>query len=146
MPIDSGLDIDHPEFPRSRISSRSINISRETNGDILERKSLGHVGGSDHGTQVAGVIAAARDGVGMQGVAYDANILVVKVADRRLIERENGDSVFVEPIAIEHIARAITYAADNGAQVINISLGHEDIYLEDRDQGNSITQAMTYAD
>ena len=143
--IDSGLDIEHPEFPQSRISSRSINISRETDSNILESKSLGHVGGSDHGTQVAGVIAAARDGVGMQGVAYDANILVVKVADRRLIERENGDSVFVEPIAIEHIARAITYAADNGAQVINISLGHEDIYLEDRDQGNSITQAMTYA-
>ncbi len=145
--IDSGLDIEHPEFPRSRISSRSINISRETNSDILERKSLGHVGGSDHGTQVAGVIAAARDDVGMQGVAYDANILVVKVADRQLIERD-GQRFFVEPIAIDYIARAITYAADpdkGGAQVINISLGHDDIYDEDRNKGNSITRAMTYA-
>ncbi len=142
--IDSGLDIDHPEFPRSRISSRSINISRENNGDILERKSLGHVGGSDHGTQVAGVIAAARDNIGTQGVAYDANILVVKVADRQLIERD-GQSFFVEPIAIDYIARAITYATDNGADVINISLGHDDIYDEDRNKGNSITQAMIYA-
>ena len=146
--IDSGLDIDHPEFPRSRISSRSINISRENNGDILERKSLGHVGGSDHGTQVAGVIAAARDGVGMQGVAYEANILVAKVADRRLIERENGGSVIVEPLAIEYIARAIEYSADpekGGAQVINISLGHDDIFQKDKETNHSITQAMIYA-
>ncbi len=145
--IDSGLDIEHPEFPRSRISSRSINISRETNSDILERKSLGHVGGSDHGTQVAGVIAAARDDVGVQGVAYDANILVVKVADRRLIERD-GEQFLVEPIAIDYIARAIEYSADpdkGGAQVINISLGHDDIFKEDQNQGNSITRAMTYA-
>ncbi len=145
--IDSGLDIDHPEFPRSRISSRSINITRETNPDILERKSLGHVGGSDHGTQVAGVIAAARDGVGTQGVAYNADILVAKVADRQLIERD-GERFFAEPLAIEYIARAIEYSADptkGGAQVINISLGHDDIYQEDRDQSNSITRAMTYA-
>ncbi len=145
--IDSGLDIFHPEFPRSRISSRSINISRETDSDLLERDSLGHVGGSDHGTQVAGVIAASRDGVGMQGVAYNANILVAKVADRRLITR--GDEQFVaEPLAIEYIARAIEYSADptkGGAQVINISLGHDDIFKEDQDQGNSITRAMTYA-
>ncbi len=142
--IDSGLDIEHPEFPQSRISSRSINISRETNSDILESKSLGHVGGSDHGTQVAGVIAAARDGIGVQGVAYDANILVVKVADRQLINRD-GERFFVEPIAIDYIARAITYAADNGAQVINISLGHEDIFQEDKKTSHSITQAMIYA-
>ncbi|MGU9962883.1 MAG: S8 family peptidase [Candidatus Halichondribacter symbioticus] len=145
--IDSGLDIEHPEFPRSRISSRSINISRETNPDILERKSLGHVGGSDHGTQVAGVIAAARDGVGTQGVAYNADILVAKVADRQLIERD-GERFIAEPLAIEYIARAIEYSADpekGGAQVINISLGHDDIYKEDRDQSNSITRAMTYA-
>ena len=142
--IDSGLDWLHPEFPRSRISSDSINISQETNSDDLERDSLGHVGGNDHGTQVAGVIAAARDGVGMQGVAYDANILVVKVTDRQLIER-NGQEFFVEPIAIDNIARAITYSADKGAQVINISLGHEDIYDFDREENNPITQAMIYA-
>ncbi len=142
--IDSGLDIEHPEFPQSRISSRSINISQETNGDILERKSLGHVGGSDHGTQVAGVIAAARDGVGVQGVAYDANILVVKVADRELIERD-GQSFFREGISIERIARAIRYAAEEGAQVINISLGHNDIFQEDQKTDHAITQAMTYA-
>ncbi len=145
--IDSGLDIEHPEFPRSRISSRSINITRETNPNILESKSLGHVGGSDHGTQVAGVIAAARDGVGVQGVAYNANILVAKVADRQLIERD-GERFIAEPLAIEYIARAIEYSADptkGGAQVINISLGHDDIFKEDQNKGNSITRAMTYA-
>ncbi len=142
--IDSGLDIFHPEFPRSRISSRSINISQETNSNELERDSLGHVGGSDHGTQVAGVIAAARDGNGMQGVAYNANILVVKVADRQLIERD-GQQFFREDISIERIARAIRYSADNGAKVINISLGHDDIFEEDKDTDHAITQAMTYA-
>ncbi len=145
--IDSGLDIEHPEFPQSRISSDLINISRENSGDFEDRKSIGHVGGSDHGTQVAGVIAAARDGVGMQGVAYEARILpMAKVADRRLIERENGDSVFVEPIAIEHIARAITYAADN-ARRLSISAWVMTIFIYEDQRPRKLhnTQAMTYA-
>ena len=141
--IDSGLDVKHPEFPQSRISSDLINISRENDPDLMQRTSLGHRLNTDHGTQVAGVIAAARDGIGTQGVAYNARILPIKVADRQLIER-NGQEVLVEPISIEHIARAIEYATEKGADVINISLGHDDIYEHDK-IGNTITKALTYA-
>lgn len=64
-----------------------------------------------HGTHVAGIIAAARDnGVGMNGVADNVKIMMVRAVP-------DGD---------EHdkdIALAIRYAVDNGAKVINMSFG-----------------------
>jgi subtilisin family serine protease len=60
---------------------------------------------------VAGTIAAARNGLGSTGVAPDARIMPVRV----LNHRGEGD--------YSTIARGIRYAADNGAHVINMSLG-----------------------
>ncbi len=65
-----------------------------------------------HGTHVAGTIAQATDnGFGVAGVAPDVAVLPVRV----LNENGNG-STFA-------IARGITWAVDNGADVINLSLG-----------------------
>lgn len=67
--------------------------------------------GALHGTHVAGIIAAARNnGKGMDGVADNVKIMMLRAVP-------DGD---------EHdkdIALAIRYAADNGAQVINMSFG-----------------------
>jgi subtilisin family serine protease len=64
-----------------------------------------------HGTHVSGIIAAVRgNGVGMDGVADNVRIMSLRAVP-------DGD---------EHdkdIALAIRYAADNGAQVINMSFG-----------------------
>jgi subtilisin family serine protease len=63
-----------------------------------------------HGTHVAGIIAAARNKVGMDGVADNVKIMMLRAVP-------DGD---------EHdkdIALAIRYAADNGAKVINMSFG-----------------------
>ena len=67
--------------------------------------------GALHGTHVSGIIAAARkNGVGMDGIADNVKIMMLRAVP-------DGD---------EHdkdIALAIRYAADNGAQVINMSFG-----------------------
>ncbi len=65
-----------------------------------------------HGTHVAGTIAqTTNNGIGVTGVAYDATILPLKV----LSARGSG--------SVAAIANAIRYAADEGAHVINMSLG-----------------------
>ncbi|HEV8571998.1 MAG TPA: S8 family serine peptidase [Actinomycetota bacterium] len=64
-----------------------------------------------HGTHVAGIVAAEDNGIGVIGVAPDATIMPVKVLDDI---GAGWDS---------QIARGIRYAVDNGADVINMSLG-----------------------
>jgi len=65
-----------------------------------------------HGTHVAGTIAQVTDnGEGVAGVAYKATLMPVKVLD------QNGTGTSAD------IADAIRWAADHGANVINMSLG-----------------------
>jgi serine protease len=65
-----------------------------------------------HGTHVAGIIAAgANNGLGVAGVAPDARLMPVKV----LSADGTGPT--------STLAEGIRYAADHGAQVINVSLG-----------------------
>jgi serine protease len=65
-----------------------------------------------HGTHVAGTIAqSTHNGIGVAGVAYKARIMPLKV----LSSRGFG--------SVADIADAVRFAADNGAKVINMSLG-----------------------
>lgn len=65
-----------------------------------------------HGTHVAGTIAqATNNGYGVAGVAYEASLMPLKV-----LSATGGGTV-------ADIAEAIKFAADNGADVINLSLG-----------------------
>ena len=97
--VDSGIDLDHPEFA-GRISLQQSFVG----GDVTDKQG--------HGTFVAGIIAADADnGAGIAGIAFPAQLLVAKVV------RPDGTI----PPAAE--AKAIRWAADNGARVINLSLG-----------------------
>jgi serine protease len=99
--IDSGLDGGHPEFPRTKIwAGRSFVGGR---WDVDEE---------GHGTFVAGEIAAAvNNDQGIAGIAFPAQLIIAKIA--------RGD----EAISVDDEAAAIRWAADRGAQVINLSIG-----------------------
>lgn len=73
---------------------------------------LGPMDFHGHGTHVAGIAAATRDGAGMVGVSQ-AQLRIVKVMPA-------GNSVFS---SIDVVATGIALAAQNGAHIISLSLG-----------------------
>jgi subtilisin family serine protease len=108
--IDSGLDVDHPEFAGRVVASRSF-VGRQL-GPKRAAAGTDVADTQGHGTFVAGIIAAGLDnGQGIAGIAFPAQLLVAKVV------RADGTIV---PAAE---AKAIRWAVDNGARVINLSLG-----------------------
>ena len=73
-----------------------------------------------HGTHVSGTIGQlTNNGVGVAGMAYNVRIMPVKVID------DAWDCIFDSPAfgTDDTVARGIRYAADNGANVINMSIG-----------------------
>jgi len=73
-----------------------------------------------HGTHVSGTIGQlTNNGTGTAGVAFNVKLMPVKVLDG------NWDDIFGSPNqgTDDVVARGIRYAADNGAKVINMSLG-----------------------
>jgi serine protease len=75
-----------------------------------------------HGTHVAGTIGQlTNNGIGVAGMAFNVRIMPVKIA-----AGGNWDFVFGAPGAAftdDQVARAIRYAADQGAKAINMSFG-----------------------
>jgi subtilisin family serine protease len=85
--------------------------------DLVSERVLGDAG-SDHGRQTAQLLAAARDGSGTMGVAYDATLLSIR-ADT------DGSCLSTCSMTGENLARGITYAVDHGARVIGLPLASE---------------------
>ncbi len=100
--IDTGVDFNHPDLfgwgPEGKV----------VGGYNFIQENLPPLDTNGHGTQVAGVIAA--DGQ-INGIAPKAKILAYKVS-------EDGEGV-----SSELITRAIEKAIEDGADIINISLG-----------------------
>lgn len=75
-----------------------------------------------HGTHVAGTIGQlTNNGSGTAGMAYNVRLMPVKVIQGL------WDEIFASPFegSDDVVARGIRYAADNGAKVINLSIGRE---------------------
>lgn len=100
---DTGVDDRHPDFG-GRVR-RGKNFA-DGNDDTMDRYG--------HGTHVAGSIGATgNNGQGIAGVVWNAPILAVKVLG------DNGSG------STEGVAQGMKYAADQGARVINMSLGSD---------------------
>ena len=100
--LDTGVDLDHPDLDE-KIHSPGydfINVDSDATDD------------EGHGTHVAGIAAAeTHNNEGIAGVAWNCKILPVKILDNMGI---GGYSEMID---------GIIWAADNGADVINMSLG-----------------------
>src|SRR3954453_9578456 len=121
--VDTGAKLDPPglapniwtnfgEVPGNGIDDDHNGYVDDVHGIDLSSKASGqNLGdGYGHGTHVAGIVAAARNGSGVVGVAPQAKLMIVRIFD----DQGAGTTGAV--------AEGIRYAAANGARVINCSL------------------------
>ena len=119
--VDSGVDDDHPELAgQLHPGGRDVvDLDNDPSPADASEEEM-------HGTAVAGVIAAAEDDNGITGVAPEATILAIRSC-------EDGSCSNFD------VAFGVHYAVDQGADIINLSLGRvtpEDPVME---------EAMEYA-
>ena len=108
---DTGYDIDHSEF------SGQIHSTKDYTGTGMQDSGY-TLGGTEyyHGTHVLGTVVAKKDNVGMHGVAFDSQAIVVKIGDGRSVDLNNAKN-------------GLAWAADQGAVVGNLSANTNYDYL-----------------
>lgn len=127
--VDTGTDYNHEDLAANAwVNSDEIagnSVDDDSNGYIDDRQGYDFIGHSPlnlepdsdpmddngHGTHVSGIIAAANNTIGVEGVATRAQVMPVKVLDAYGYGYDYT------------VALGIRYAVDNGANVINLSLG-----------------------
>lgn len=110
--VDSGVDLTHEDLSAKLVPGATFIACNPScgNGDWKGPDGVAQAP-DNHGTHVAGIAAAVTgNGIGIAGVARDAQIMPVKVL-------EDGSGSY------EDIGAGVRWAADNGADVINLSLG-----------------------
>lgn len=101
--LDSGIDRNHSDLNDNIVGVYSVlNYSAAASQGFDDYR---------HGTQVAGVIAAEKNGSGVLGVAYEADIISVKVLN------QSGSGTYA------NVGAGAKIATDTGAKVTNISSG-----------------------
>ena len=122
--IDTGVDWTHPDLASNIwINTDEIpgnGVDDDYNGfvdDVRGWDFINHdnnpMDDNSHGTHVSGIAAArGNNGIGITGVAWKARIMPVKML------QSSGSGTMAD------LAAAINYAANNGATIINLSLGY----------------------
>jgi len=121
--IDGGVDVDHPDLDDNIwINKREVpgnGLDDDKNGYIDDVhgwnfvKKISEPFKDKHGTHVAGIIGAEGDNkIGVSGVAWDTQLMSLDIFDQG------------ETYSDDNLIEAINYAIDNGANVINMSLGY----------------------
>ncbi len=106
--LDSGFDLAHPDL-KGAFSDQVDLVSHDNNASYDNTYEV-------HGTACAGLIGARKNGVGIQGVAYNTKLIGVKLIGSYPDGSEKG-------LLISDIIKAFLYADANGADVINCSWG-----------------------
>ncbi len=120
--IDTGVDIDHEDLEhniwKNTKEKPDNGIDDDKNGYVDDYYGVNIITGkgngdddNGHGTHVAGIIAARNNNIGTVGIAHKTTIMPVKaaMASGYLLQSD--------------IAKAVLYAYENGAEVINMSFG-----------------------
>lgn len=98
--LDTGADLDHPDLKPNLIRGKNFINPKKDPWDKC-----------GHGSHAAGIICAPKNGIGIIGVAPESKVAPIKVLD----DSGNGNMVTV--------AEAVRWAADDGADIISMSLG-----------------------
>lgn len=120
--IDTGVDYNHEdlkdnvwknteEIPNDGIDNDGDGIVDDYYGADMVNVSGSAMDDEGHGTHVAGIIAASNNDKGVVGIAYNTKIMPIKAGD--------ASGYFMQ----DNIAKAINYAYEKGADVINMSFG-----------------------
>ncbi len=141
--IDTGVDWHHPDLDDNIwVNWAELNgisgVDDDNNGYVDDIRGWDFVNNDNdpmddnsHGTHVAGIAAAeSNNGVGIAGIAWNARVMPVKV----LQSSGRGNA--------SDLAAGINYAAQNGATVINMSLGS---YAESQTVKIALENAYAYA-
>lgn len=121
--LDTGLDLKHPD-----LQGQWVQGYNEKDPSSPPQDDHGH------GTHVSGIIAATMNNrIGIAGIAPSSTIMPVKVFDNS----GEGDDM--------DIATGIRWAADNGANIINLSLGEGTKSSGSFDNSVYINEAIQYA-
>jgi subtilisin family serine protease len=112
--IDTGVDASHPDLAPNFDAALSRNFTMDIPAidgacEVPTCIDPANVDEGGHGSHVAGIVAAARNGIGTVGVAPDATIVNVRAG------QDSGYFFLYETVA------ALTYAADAGLDVVNMS-------------------------
>ena len=104
--LDSGVDGSHPDLLPNLVPGFNVYGNNTDTSDVC-----------GHGTAVAGSAAArTNNGIGVAGVAGQAKIMPIRIA--YLDSATNSCYAYTSTIA-----SGITYAADHGARIANVSYG-----------------------
>src|SRR3954469_19517761 len=104
--VDTGIDATHEDLAGKVVACASVGLlsSRVTEGTFTDQ--------NDHGTHVAGTIAAkANNNVGVAGVSYNSSLAICRALNAAGSGTTSG------------VANCITYLAGKGVKVISMSLG-----------------------
>jgi lantibiotic leader peptide-processing serine protease len=112
--LDSGIDASHPDLAPNLDLGLSRNFApdkTDIDGPCEVPSCLDPVGQDDsgHGTHVAGIVAAAANGLGVKGVAPKVTLVQLKGG-------QDSGFLFLEPVV-----KSLMYAADIGIDVVNMS-------------------------
>ncbi len=134
-PKNAAADTDKNGYPLDCYGWSAMGTKNEVNGIIGGPLVVDTIG---HGTHVAGIVGAqVGNGLGIEGVSNHVKILAVKVVGEEISEplkpmsvdlspnedtREKNGFKLVEDVS-DRVARGMIYALNEGAEVINLSLG-----------------------
>ncbi|PFG99403.1 subtilisin family serine protease [Saccharopolyspora erythraea NRRL 2338] len=137
--LDYGIDPAHPDLKPNLDVSRSVSCVDQGIPDQSPAAWAPENAEQDHGTHVAGTVAAARNGIGVAGVAPGVTLASVRVID---------DDGFIYP---EYAVCGFVWAAEHGFDVTNNSYFVDPWYLwcdSDPDQkaaAEAVRRAVAYA-
>ncbi len=122
--VDNAVWVDHPDLAGKIVAQRDVYYA--TNN--ASPPGTGDPGDWSHGTHVAGLIgAASNNGIGVASIGYNVSIIAIKASNN------------TQPRSISAGYQGVQWAANNGADVINMSWGGPGYSATNQNLMNTVT-------